>query len=121
MPEKTKTGEARACAALVALGAGVRLWPLDALGDRLTYVTYYPVVMGAALYGGAFGGAIATLLVTLLVFSWVPNGHDLMRDQVDVIGLGTFLVNGMMISVVGEIMQRTRRRMAAWWGRRPRC
>ena len=45
-------------AALVALGAGVRIWPLDALGDRLTYVTYYPVVMGAALYGGAFGGAL---------------------------------------------------------------
>jgi diguanylate cyclase (GGDEF)-like protein/PAS domain S-box-containing protein len=35
-----------------------------------------------------------------------------MRDKVDVIGLGTFLVNGVMISVVGEIMQRTRRRIA---------
>jgi diguanylate cyclase (GGDEF)-like protein/PAS domain S-box-containing protein len=99
-------------AALVALGAGVRIWPLDALGDRLTYVTYYPVVMGAALYGGAFGGVIATFLVTLLVFFWIPDGHDLMRDNVDVIGLGTFLVNGTMICVVGEIMQRTRRRMA---------
>ena len=86
--------------------------PLDALGDRLTYVTYYPVVMGAALYGGAFGGVIATLMVTCLVFFWTPDGYDLMRDHVDVIGLGTFLVNGLMISVVGEIMQRTRRRMA---------
>ena len=98
-------------AALVALGAGVRIWPLDALGDRLTYVTYYPVVMGAALYGGAFGGGFATGLITLLIFFWEPGGHDLMRDEVDLIGLGTFLVNGAMISIVGEIMQRTRRRM----------
>lgn len=99
-------------AALVAVGAGLRVWPLDALGDRLTYVTYYPAVMGAALYGGAFGGGIATLLVALLVFFWTPQGHDLMRDDVDLLGMATFLVNGAMICVVGEILQRTRRRMA---------
>lgn len=99
-------------ALLVALGAGLRIWPLDALADRLTYVTYYPAVMGAALYGGAFGGGVATLLVSALVFFWTPSGYDLMRDEVDVIGMGTFLANGVMISVVGEIMQRTRRRMS---------
>lgn len=99
-------------AGLVVFCAAIRLWPLDALGERLTYVTYYPAVMGAALYGGAFGGAVATLLTSLVICFWQPAGHDLMRDHVDAIGLGVFILNGAMICVVGEIMSRTRRHMA---------
>ena len=91
--------------------AAIRLWPLDALGERLTYVTYYPAVMGAALYGGAFGGAVATLLIALVISFWQPAGHDLMRDHVDVLGLGVFILNGAMICAVGEIMSRTRQHM----------
>jgi diguanylate cyclase (GGDEF)-like protein/PAS domain S-box-containing protein len=48
----------------------------------------------------------------LVICLWLPAGHDLMRDDVDLIGLGTFLINGAMISIVGEVMQRTRRRMS---------
>ena len=97
--------------ALVALCAALRVWPLDVLGARLTYVTFYPAVMGAALYGGAFGGGIATFLVAVVIYFWAPAGHDLMHDHVDALGLEVFVINGVMISVVGEIMQRSRQRM----------
>lgn len=99
-------------AALVALGAGLRIWPLDVLPDRLAFVTFYPAVMGAALYGGAFAGVVATLLAGLAVPLWLPNGYDLSHDDADLIGLGAFLVNGLMIASVGEVMRRSRRRVA---------
>ena len=111
MEHKGYLQRAAVAVALVALGAALRIWPLDALGARLTYITYYPVVMGAALYGGAFGGAIASFLVALIVLFWEPGGHGFMVDDTDLLGLGTFAVNGVMISIVGEVMQRMRRRM----------
>jgi hypothetical protein len=92
--------------ALVVLAAALRIWPLDALGICVAYITYYPAVMGAALYGGA----VASAMVTLIVVIWGPNGQGVMSAHSDVLGLAAFLANGVMISIVGEIMQRTRRR-----------
>ena len=34
--------------ALIALGMGLRIWPLSGLGLRIPYVTFYPAVMAAA-------------------------------------------------------------------------
>jgi hypothetical protein len=53
---------------------------------------------------------MASAMVTLIVVIWGPNGQGVMSAHSDVLGLAAFLANGVMISIVGEIMQRTRRR-----------
>ncbi len=42
--------------ALVFAAAALRLWPLQGLELRIPYVTFYPAVMMAALYGGCLSG-----------------------------------------------------------------
>jgi len=44
---------------MVALGFGIRIWPLSDLGLRIPWGTYYPSVMVGALYGGLPTGLLA--------------------------------------------------------------
>jgi len=47
---------------VIVLAAGLRIWPLGALELRIPWVTFYPAVMAAALYGGFSCGMLATTL-----------------------------------------------------------
>lgn len=38
----------------ISTAAGLRVWPLGNLELRIPWVTFYPAVMAAALYGGFF-------------------------------------------------------------------
>lgn len=62
--------------ALAIAAAVVRLTVLQALGLRAAYITFYPAVMIAALYGGLPAGLIATVLSILEVdyFFIEPTG-----------------------------------------------
>jgi len=96
---------------IVLLAASLRLWPLQALGLRLAYLTFYPAVMIAALYGGIFAGLLATVLSSLVVYFWHPAGQSFIQDSADWLGMAVFIINGIMVSLVCEFMLRVRIRM----------
>ena len=43
---------------VILAAAGLRIWPLGALELRIPWVTFYPAVMAAALYGGFSSGIL---------------------------------------------------------------
>lgn len=59
---------------LVALAIALRIWPLGALKLRIPYITFYPAVVVAALYGGVTIGFLATALSAL-----AAGADDFMR------------------------------------------
>ena len=61
---------------LIAVGMGLRIWPLGGLGLRIPYVTFYPAVMAAALYGGFNAGFLYADEPTPAAATW--------EDELDV-------------------------------------
>src|SRR5664279_917323 len=96
----------------VALAAVVRAGLLGSLGTRAPYVTFYPAVILAALFGGLPAGLLATLLSVLTItFWWVePIGRFSIRDPADLLSAGVFVIGGSMISFITQAMQRANRR-----------
>jgi len=94
--------------ALIALGVGLRIWPLSGLELRIPYVTFYPVVMVAALYGGFSAGLLSAILSVLVVLFWRPYGQPFVDDPGDYLGMAVFFVNCMIISGISEAMHRAR-------------
>jgi diguanylate cyclase (GGDEF)-like protein/PAS domain S-box-containing protein len=101
-----------AAIALVALAAVLRIWPLQALGSGLTWLTFYPVVMIAAIYGGLYAGLLATVLSCFVVtFFW----SSIVADPVAInfshwLGTTIFALSGCLVSAVAEAMHRARER-----------
>lgn len=100
--------------ALVAVAAGVREGLLGSFGGRAPYVTFYPAVIFAALYGGLRAGLLATALSALLVdFFWIaPLGSLRMADPADWLAMGIFLLSGMTISAIAGAMHQSQARAA---------
>lgn len=93
---------------LVMLAAAMRIWPLQALGSSLVWLTFYPVVMIAALYGGLYVGLLATVFTCLIVVSFWPLlvAQPFIDKPADWLGVGVFVFTGAMISSVAEAMLR---------------
>ncbi|MBF0524286.1 MAG: DUF4118 domain-containing protein, partial [Deltaproteobacteria bacterium] len=102
--------------ALIAAAAALRVWPLQALALRAPYLTFYPAVMVAALYGGLSSGVLAVCLSTLIILVLWPAlvGHPLIHDFGDWLSMAVFLINCTVIVTVCEAMRRanTRARLA---------
>ncbi len=96
--------------AAILLAAGLREWPLGALELRIPWVTFYPAVMAAALYGGFSAGVLATALTAVLVLVWSPTGQPFIDDPGDWLGMAVFSVNGTLISAMSGAMHRARTR-----------
>jgi PAS domain S-box-containing protein len=97
---------------LALAAAAVRLAFLQALEMRVTYITFYPAVILAALCGGLGPGLLATGLSALLAdYFWIePVGHFLPTQFADSLGMGIFAVTCMAISWITDAMQRARSR-----------
>ncbi|MCX5643338.1 MAG: ATP-binding protein [Phycisphaerae bacterium] len=103
----------RSVAALVFVVAAalVRLGFLQTLGTRATFVTFYPAVMLAALYGGLPAGLLATALSAgLAAYFWMEPVGLAIQAPGDWLALAIFLVSGTMISGVTEAMHRAQAR-----------
>jgi PAS domain S-box-containing protein len=102
-----------AAVAFIALAAALRVWPLQALGVRLAWLTFYPAVAAAALYGGFSAGLLGTILSCLTVLFVLPVFVDqpFIRDSADWLGLAVFLVTCVMISFIAEAMHRAQARV----------
>ncbi len=96
--------------ALIGGAVGLRVWPLGALELRIPWVTFYPAVMAASLYGGFFTGLLSTCLTVVVILLWTPTGEPFIDDPGDWLGMAVFSVNGTLISLMSGAMHRARSR-----------
>jgi signal transduction histidine kinase/PAS domain-containing protein len=98
--------------AVVGAAAGIRFAFMDALGTRLPFVTFYPAVMLAALYGGQRAGWFATALsISVAMWFWMePLGHLGPHDLGDLLGLSVFAMTSALGSWIVETMHRAQSR-----------
>ena len=108
---ETRHGYAVAIA-WVAAAAIVRLVFLQALGTKVAFITFYPAVMVAALYGGLRAGLLAAALSAVLThYLWMePVGQFAGGSQADWLATAVFLLSCTMISAITESMRRAQAR-----------
>jgi signal transduction histidine kinase/DNA-binding NarL/FixJ family response regulator len=95
-------------AILIIAGASViRVVFFGGLGRGTAYLTYYPTVMLAALYGGLHSGLLATAIAALLCFFWIQKGC---MSPVETMAMGVFLLSCTMISFIADAMIRAKAR-----------
>lgn len=79
------------------------------LGDRGPLVTFLLAVVVSVIYGGFFGGLLATFLTLVVTVYYLipPTGSMLVTDVTTVTLLGSFAINGVVLSVLGELLIRS--------------
>jgi len=89
-----------------------RKYLLGALEARNVWITFYPMIMIASLYGGWLTGLLCTIASCLIAFyGWqYLTDQPFIKDYGDQLGMIAFLFNGAMISVVAEVARRARER-----------
>lgn len=97
---------------LIGIAAGLRIWPLGGLGNGLTWVTFYPMVMASALIGGLTTGTFAVALTVALTWGWGPTGVPFSDNPAYWLGVAVFTFNGLLVASMGEGMRRSRKRLA---------
>lgn len=60
---------------VVTVSTAIRALFFGDLGRGTAYLTYYPAIALAALFGGLYVGALATILSALLCFYWIQLGY----------------------------------------------
>lgn len=97
---------------VVLVAVALRAGPLNAVGAKAPYLTFYPAVVIAALYGGLSGGLLATLLCAAAAgyFAEPVGAPFRLRDPIDLLGLAVFVSACVMISLVCEALHRARER-----------
>jgi two-component system, NarL family, sensor histidine kinase UhpB len=80
------------------------------------FITFYPVLLLAALLDGLWAGIAVTALSTLVAAIWVfpPIGKFVVSDPYDVVSLGIFFSFGVSLSIVVERYHRNREKLAAF-------
>jgi signal transduction histidine kinase/ActR/RegA family two-component response regulator len=98
--------------AAMAVAVLTRKFLLGALGTRIVWVTFYPAVMIASLYGGWLTGVLSAATSCLIAFYGWPLLADqpFIKDFGDQLGMAAFLLNCALISVVAESARRARLR-----------
>ena len=81
-----------------------------------TYITFYPVVLIAALLGGMWSGIFATALSALLVDYWVlpPTGQFSISGASNIVAMVIFCISGVSISIVAELYHHNRDKLEAY-------
>lgn len=107
LPVLRALGIAALATAAALLG---RKYLLGELGTRIVWVTFYPAVVLASLYGGWLSGLLTTGAAWLsVVFAWPwLADQPFIRDYGDRLGLVAFLINCVMIVAVAEIARQAR-------------
>jgi PAS domain S-box-containing protein len=106
--------------AMAAAGVVVATWVRWVLGHHLgqelpPYITFYPIIILAALFGGTGAGLVATALCSCSVayFFLEPRGSLLVDRPVDMAGISIFAAINLIMSVVGGALRRARARSEA--------
>lgn len=100
---------------IVSLAAGIRAWPLQGLESELTWLTFYPAVIGVTIYAGFYAGLLTTLFSCLVVtFLWpLLFSHLLVESMFDFLDMAMFaIISGAMAYFVSHfctLRQRLRK------------
>lgn len=92
----------------VVVASLLRKYLLSSLENKVVWITYYPAVMTAAIFGGVYTGLLSAILTCLIViYGWqffctLP----FINSHADWIGLFVFLLNCTMVSIIAEYSQR---------------
>lgn len=92
---------------VVGVASALRATFLEGLGRGIAYLTFYPAVMVAVIYGGFPGGLLATGLSGLLCYYWIQQGRMSFPEW---LAMAVFLLSCTMISVVAGGMRRAQTR-----------
>lgn len=84
------------------LGASWRYSVMEILGERVAYLTFYPVVAIAASIGGFVSGVSAAIASALFAHSWFTP----LSAAGDWLGLAMFMVSSAFISGMAEMLHR---------------
>ena len=98
---------------LVAIvAAAIRLQFLEILDLRATFLTFYPAVAVAALYGGLGPGLLATVVSAALAdYFWMePVGQFGITNTGDLMSMVVFIASGALISYLAETTYRAQAR-----------
>lgn len=93
---------------IVAIATAIRIVFFVDLGRNTAYLTYYPAIVLAALYGGLHAGFLTALVSALLCFYWIQEGS---MSSVETLAMGVFLISCLMISGIAEAMRRAQTRV----------
>ena len=96
----------------VVVAALVRMLLLADLGTRIVWVTFYPLVMFAALLGGWAAGLLtAVFSCAVAIFAWrLFADVPFIKEGADWLGVGAFVFNCILIAAVAEAARRSRAR-----------
>ena len=94
------------------IAAAIRLQFLAILELRGPFLTFYPAVAVAALYGGFGAGLLATAVsIALASYFWIePVGYFTISNFADLISIVVFLASGALISYLAEATYRAQAR-----------
>jgi PAS domain S-box-containing protein len=97
---------------LAVIAAAIRLQFLEILGLRAVFLTFYPAVVVAALYGGFSAGLLATAVSAVLAdYFWMePLGRLAITNSADLLSMAVFLASGALISYLAEAAYRAQAR-----------
>ena len=78
---------------------------LQALETRFTFITFYPAVVLAALYGGLRAGTLATLLAAALAdYFWMePVGSLIIAHPADWLALAIFVITCLLVASLVKV------------------
>ena len=98
----------RYAVALAAFGAALLFRYLfrDSLGLKVPYLLFYPAILVAAWYGGAWPGVLTTALSTLAAMYLLSPEGLAVGDPADLLALGVFVVTGLAISFLNHRLRR---------------
>src|SRR6185369_847030 len=98
---------------LVGIAAGCRMIFLHGFGIQITYRFFYPAVIAAALFGGLSAGLFATgLAVSVIAYFWLEPAGFAIRSHEDLLGLASFLIGCLFLSVLSVLLRRAQQRAA---------
>ena len=97
---------------LVFVAAFLRFGLLRNMGVELPYITFYPAVAIAALYGGRISGVLATFLSVMFVYFWQSANNPSLQSLTHLQGMIIFTATGFIIAGVSESMFRAQARAA---------
>jgi len=96
---------------MVALGLAVRSLLAPAPTSESVYTYFMPSILVSAWFGGMGPGLVATVLSILAANFLLPSAHNLTTTSI-VHGIA-FVLIGVGVSWVGELLHRSRRRTVA--------
>jgi len=98
---------------IVLTAAGLRWLALPALGTQNVFITFYPAVILAALYGGLPAGILSAILSMAIVdyFLMPPFASFRIAKPADLLSLAIFFCCSALMSWVADRSDRAHRRM----------